>query len=260
MRFRQAAAVGLLLALPLCGSGIAAGGTPPMSASNADANCTIGGSSAPPIASGAGGPLSLLDSVTVAVPLIGAPMRGPLTARVTIVEFSDFQCPGCQAVSRLVDSIATAFPRDVRIVFKQYPLEMHPHAHEAAEAALAAFEQGRFWEMHDKMFAHPEDIDRSTIMGWACELGLDVTAFSRGLYAGRFRSRVRLDIADGDRIGIRGTPTLLINGQNYLGRRVMSEISPLLRTLLKSEPTSTSPAPASAGTTHDLTGKGATRN
>jgi protein-disulfide isomerase len=212
------------------------------SASDADASCTTTGSLAPIVASGANGPWSLLDSVRVTVPVIGSPMRGPLTARVTIVAFSDFQCPGCQAVSHLLDSVATAFPRDVRIVFKQYPLDIHPHAHEAAEAALAAFEQGRFWEMHDKLFAHSDDIDRSTIMGMACELGLDVTAFSRGLYAGNFRSHVQLDIADGDRLGIRGTPTLFINGRNYLGRRVMSELSPLLRALL--EPVPATPATA----------------
>ncbi len=190
--------------------------------------------------------MKLLDSTLVQIPIMAAPMRGPLTARVTIVEFSDFQCPSCAATSHVLDSVMTAFPRDVRVVFKQFPLDMHPHSFEAAEASLAAADQGKFWSMHDQFFAHQEEIDRSTIMGWACAAGLDVTAFSRGLYAGMFRQRVMQDIADGDRLQVQGTPTWFINGRRYQGRRVLSELGQLVAALIE-RPAAVTPSATAAG-------------
>ena len=211
-----------------------------------DPGCTTATGALPVVALATDGVMKLLDSTFVQIPIMAAPMRGPLTARVTIVEFSDFQCPSCAAASHVLDSVITAFPRDVRVVFKQFPLDMHPHSFEAAEASLAAADQGKFWQMHDQFFAHQEDIDRSTIMGWACATGLDVTAFSRGLYAGMFRPRVMQDIADGDRLQVQGTPTWFINGRRYQGRRVLSELGQLVAALI-ARPTEVTPSESAAG-------------
>lgn len=216
---------------------------------NVDPGCTTATGSPPAVALATDGVMKLLDSTMVQIPIMAAPMRGPLTARVTIVEFSDFQCPSCAAASHVLDSVMTAFPRDVRVVFKQFPLDMHPHSFEAAEASLAAADQDKFWLMHDQFFAHQEEIDRSTIMGWACAAGLDVTAFSRGLYAGMFRQRVKQDIADGDRLQVQGTPTWFVNGRRYQGRRVLSELGQLVAALI-ARPDAVAP-PATA------TGRGA---
>ncbi len=203
----------------------------------ADAGCGDAASAARVLGPG---PLARLDSAAVNLPVLGAPVRGPGTARVTVVVFSDFQCPSCRQAHAVLDSLARAFPRDVRVVFKQYPLSFHPQAFAAAEAACAAHEQGRFWELADRIYAHQDELDPDALMGWACEIGLDVRAFSKGLYGGRFAGRVRLDMADGDRIGVRGTPMLYLNGHAYLGRRTLAELKPVVRALLDARP-----APAS---------------
>ena len=164
----------------------------------------------------------------VEIPIAGEPFRGSLQARVTIVEFSDFQCPYCARAIRWVDSVATAYPNDVRIVFKQYPLSFHDHAELAAEAALAAHEQGRFWAMHDTLFAHGTALDRAAMIGWAGEIGLDVRVFTRALDERRFQRRVAEAIAEGNRVGVDGTPTFFVNGHRYNGRRSMAAIAPII--------------------------------
>jgi protein-disulfide isomerase len=177
------------------------------------------------------GPLAMLDSSQVFIPVMGCPSRGPARASVTLVMFSDFQCPSCRHASHVVDSLASEFTEDLRVVFKQFPLSMHEHAFEASEAALAAHAQGKFWPMHDMLYAHQEEIDRHRIMGWACEIGLDVARFSSALYGGLLRSRVENDIADGDLLNVPGTPVLFLNGHRYEGRRVTAEIAPVIRQL-----------------------------
>lgn len=220
-------AAGLLLALVTLrpGPAWAAGAEPAPLA--AEETCSNGA----PAASHSGRSAAL-DSVQVSIPVLGAPSRGAPDAKVTIVEFSDFQCPSCAAASRWVDSIATAYPRDVRIVFKQYPLSFHEHAGEAAEASLAAADQGKFWELLAKIYGHQSELDRAALLGWACEIGVDLRAFAKGLFEGRYHARVAIDVADGDRLGIRGTPSVFVDGRAYLGRRLMSDVRPVLDSLL----------------------------
>ena len=196
------------------------------------------------------GPQPILDSAILEIPVTGAPARGPTDAKVTIVEFSDFQCPGCAQASGWADSIVTAYPNDVRIVFKQFPLDFHEHAREAAEASLAAHEQGKFWAMHDKMFAHSESLSRETIRGLAAEIGLDVKAFEQALDAGRWRGRIDEDIADGMKLGVYGTPWFFINGRHYNGARTMEAITPIIESEIRPAlpaPKGTSPPTAGAG-------------
>ncbi len=121
-------------------------------------------------------PKVLEDPVKIAVD--GAPVRGPADARITLVEFSDFECPFCSAAVKQVDVIMAAYPKDVKLIYKQFPLSMHPHAELAAEASLAAREQGKFWEMYDALFNNYRQLSRPKILALAKELGLDVEKFT----------------------------------------------------------------------------------
>jgi protein-disulfide isomerase len=176
--------------------------------------------------------LAGLDSAAVQIPTLGSPSRGPANARVTLVEFSDFQCPSCRQAYTFLDSLARAFPRDLRIVFKHYPLQFHPYAFAAAEAATAAMDQGKFWEYAGVVYAHQDEIDQDALIGWACTVGLDVRAFSKSLYAGKHRARVRIDMREADRVGVRGTPMLYLNGHGYWGRRTLHDMVPVVNALL----------------------------
>jgi protein-disulfide isomerase len=151
--------------------------------------------------------------VYVQVEIDGSPTRGPANAAVTLVEFSDFQCSYCARVTPALDQLEREYPKQVRRVFKHFPLPMHPQARDAHRAAVAAAEQGRFWEMHEKIFAQPNAVDRKTLTGYAGALGLDVAKFEQALDSPKVEQRVQADITEGQRIGVRGTPTLVINGR-----------------------------------------------
>jgi protein-disulfide isomerase len=169
----------------------------------------------------------------IAIPVIGAPVKGPADARITIVEFSDFQCPFCaQAVER-ANAVLAMYPKDVKLVFKQYPLESHPQAHLAAEAALAAHAQGKFWQMHDKLYAHYRELDEKRILAYAKEVGLDMDRFSSELSSGKYRAQVDQDAADGDAAGVQGTPTFYVNGKQFRAVFDAAEVKPILDAELK---------------------------
>ncbi|MCA9695651.1 MAG: thioredoxin domain-containing protein, partial [Myxococcales bacterium] len=149
------------------------------------------------------------------------PFHGAEEPLVTIVEFSDFQCPYCQKftdnLKELLDD--PAYKDDVRVVFKQFPLDMHKDARAAAEAALAAGAQGKFWEMHDILF-NPKNrskMSRADLEGYAADLGLDVGAFTKALDSGAFKAKVDADLEQGKKFGVRGTPSFVINGKFQRG-------------------------------------------
>ena len=152
----------------------------------------------------------------IAVPLGGA-QRGPSTAKVTIVEFSDFQCPFCARAIPTLDQLLRDYPNDVRILFRHNPLPFHDHALLAAEASVAAEMQGKFWEMHDKLFANQGDLERPALELHAVQLGLDLTAFRAALDSHAGKARIDDDLALGRQLGVRGTPTFFINGRPVLG-------------------------------------------
>ena len=158
----------------------------------------------------------------VAVPSDG-PSRGPATAKVTIVEFSDFQCPFCARVNPTLDQIRASYPDDVRIVFRHDPLPFHNNAALAAEAAVAAEWQGKFWEMHDKLFANQRDLDRAGLEARAAELGLDLPAFRQALDAHAAKARVDADLALGQKLGVHGTPTFFVDGRTVMGAQPFAE-------------------------------------
>jgi protein-disulfide isomerase len=144
-----------------------------------------------------------------------SPAKGPPNAPVVIVEFADFECPACAAAMPLLDKLYEAHPNKLRVVFKNFPLSTHPNAEIAARAAVAAHRQGKFWEMHDRMFEAGAPLDRPRLERIARDLGLDVKKFVAALESEEVVDRVALDRKQGDHLEISGTPTLFINGRRY---------------------------------------------
>jgi protein-disulfide isomerase len=150
--------------------------------------------------------------------LTGAPTKGPAEAPVTIVEFSDFQCGFCLRVNSTVAQVLERYKGKVRLVFKHYPLvELHPAAPSGHRAALAAHEQGKFWEMHDRIFANQRAMTRQDLLGHAGALGLDMTKFMADLDGPRLQAVLDRDLAEGRKVGVEGTPTFFINGTAVVG-------------------------------------------
>ncbi|MBI2680680.1 MAG: thioredoxin domain-containing protein [Candidatus Solibacter usitatus] len=116
-----------------------------------------------------------------------------------------------------MNAVLQKFPKDVKLVFKQYPLSNHSQAALAAEASLAAHAQGKFWEMHDIMYAHFRDLSREHIFGWAKQIGLNMDRFKADLDSRKFKAQVEKETAEGDAAGVEGTPTFYVNGQKYNG-------------------------------------------
>lgn len=149
----------------------------------------------------------------VALSLEPAGCKGSPQAPVTIVAFSDFECPACANLPLLVDSLLAQADGKARFCFKPFPLASHPHALEAAQAAEFARSQGRFWEMHDRLLANQFDLGRDGLMRQARAAGLDDEAMARALDAGTFRAAVEASAQEGIGAGVAGTPTLFINGR-----------------------------------------------
>jgi thiol-disulfide isomerase/thioredoxin len=143
----------------------------------------------------------------------GDPVRGPANAPVQIIVFSDFQCPYCDRLEPLLSQVLAKYPRQVKLVFKQFPLNMHPFSRKAAAASLAAGEQGKFWEMHDRLFENARRLSDSLIDQMAKDLGLDMAKFKESLSDPSMQSRINEDIQDGYKAGVRGTPTVFIDGK-----------------------------------------------
>jgi protein-disulfide isomerase len=137
---------------------------------------------------------------------------------VTLVEYADFECPSCGQAYPIIKAVQKAFGPNLRFVFRHFPLlASHPHAGMAAEATEAADAQGRFWEMHDRLFEHQHALDDAGLQRHARKIGLDLERFERDLRTQAHQIRVREDAAEGARSGVRGTPTLFINGMLYVG-------------------------------------------
>jgi protein-disulfide isomerase len=145
------------------------------------------------------------------------PQRGPRNAAVTVVVFSDFQCPYCSRVEPTLAQLRQAYPDDVRVVWKNLPLAMHPQAMPAALAAEAAREQGKFWEMHDLMFQNQAQLSPDQYDAWARQLGLDVPRFQAARASAVVKARVEDDARLGARLAPQGTPTLYVNCRQLVG-------------------------------------------
>jgi predicted DsbA family dithiol-disulfide isomerase len=163
---------------------------------------------------------SFLDPLRTDVATAGHPSRGPAAAPVTIVEFSDFECPFCRGLFPSLKAIEQTYADTVRVVYRQFPLtNVHPHAQKAAEASLCAGEQGRFWQMHDSLFDFEKDLEIPALKLRAMEIGLDVTAFNACLDSGKHAETIRKDKEEASAAGVTGTPTLFVNGRILLGNQ-----------------------------------------
>ena len=124
----------------------------------------------------------------------------------------------------------------MKLIFKQFPLDFHSQAFKAAEASLAAHAQGKFWPLHDKMFANYRQISPDNILKWAGEVGIDLTKFKADLQAGKYRATVERETKEGMTAGVMGTPTFFINGKRYNGPFEMEPLKPILEAELKATP------------------------
>jgi protein-disulfide isomerase len=142
--------------------------------------------------------------------------QGPGSARVTLVEYGDYQCPHCLRAYPIVKKIQKVMGKNLRFVFRNFPItSSHPDAELAAEAAEAAADQGKFWEMHDAIYENQMRLGGELVLELAETLDLDVERFAKALEAGTFRRRVKDDFMGGVKSGVNGTPGFFINGNRY---------------------------------------------
>jgi protein-disulfide isomerase len=156
------------------------------------------------------------------------PMRGPEDAPVTIVEFSDFQCPFCQRVVATLDQVQREYGDQVRIAFKHMPLSMHPKAPDAHAAAEAAHRQGRFWEMHDRIFGNQQEMGPEKYAEYARELRLDLERFDRDRASPEVKERIEADKRVADGLGVSGTPAFFVNGRFLSGAQPFESFKELI--------------------------------
>jgi protein-disulfide isomerase len=149
------------------------------------------------------------------IPVAGSPSRGPEDAHVVVVEFADFECPFCQKIAPVLDELWEARKDKIRFVYKFMPLPMHPHGEIAARAAIAAGMQGKFWPMHQKLFAAGTRLDKTDLDTYATALGLDVDRFHKDMSSPEADARLAADRKLGDDLGVHGTPTIYVDGRIY---------------------------------------------
>src|SRR5213593_127493 len=154
----------------------------------------------------------------IEVAAAGRPERGGgAKAPITIIEFSDYQCPFCGRAEGVVDEVMKHYGNKVRLVYRDFPLPMHPQARPASEAANCANAQGKFWEYHAALFANQTALDEDKLKEYAKNVGLDAAKFDQCLKDKPFKAAIDRDVADGEKVGVNGTPAFFINGRMLSG-------------------------------------------
>ena len=145
-------------------------------------------------------------------------VQGHATAKVTMVEYGDYECPYCGEAYPIVKALQERLGDQMRFVFRNFPLaEAHPHAEHAAEAAEAAAAQSKFWEMHDLLYENQDALEDEDLVRYAKALHLDVSRFVKEMEAHHYAEKVRADFSSGVRSGVNGTPAFFINGERHDG-------------------------------------------
>jgi protein-disulfide isomerase len=158
----------------------------------------------------------LLEPTRAQVTAVG-PSRGPANAPVTLIEFSDFQCPYCERVQPALRQVFATYGDKVRLVYRDFPLEMHPDAGRAAAAATCAGEQGKFWEMHENIFSNQTALAAQRLSLYAGEIGVDSVKFEACMAEPRHAKALEASMAEAESLGVRGTPAFFINGRMLVG-------------------------------------------
>jgi protein-disulfide isomerase len=162
-----------------------------------------------------------------------APAIGPASAPITVLAYSDFECPFCSKAVPVLKQLEQDYKGKIRIAFKHQPLPFHNNAHMAAQASLAAHEQGKFWQFHDKLFENQRALDRPSLEKYAQELGLNTAKFKAALDSGKFKDKVDQDSKEGTAVGASGTPTFFINGTKLVGAQPVDKFKAIIDEELK---------------------------
>ncbi|MFN7131775.1 MAG: DsbA family protein [Myxococcales bacterium] len=175
----------------------------------------------------------MLPEPRVEVAAVG-PSKGPENAPITIVEFSDFECPYCSRAKKTVDKVMADYAGKVRLVWRDFPLPFHAKAPKASEAAHCAGDQGKFWEFHDSLFDNQEKLSIEDLKATAKNLGLDTAKFDQCLDSGQYAGRIAENVQAGREAGVSGTPAFFINGKMISGAQPYEEFKRVIDSELKS--------------------------
>ncbi len=172
---------------------------------------------------------SYLEPLRTEVATAGFPTRGPAGAPVTIVEFSDFECPYCGGLFPTLKEIEKNYGEKIKIVYRQFPLtNIHPYAQKAAEASLCANDQKRFWEFHDSLFGNQRELSVADLKQRAVNLKMDAAIFNQCLDSGKHAAAIQTDLQEGAKAGVTGTPALFINGRLLSGNQPYAQIKEVI--------------------------------
>jgi protein-disulfide isomerase len=178
----------------------------------------------------------LMEAPRTQVAVDDDPVKGPASAPVTIVEFSDFQCPFCGKVEATVKQVLDNYKDKVRFVYRDFPLSIHPYAPKAAEAGECAHEQGKFWEFHDALYADQSKLSIPDLEATAARLGMNADAFKKCLDSGKYAAEVQKDMDDAQKAGVNSTPSFFINGIAVVGAQQYQAFADVIdRELAKSK-------------------------
>ena len=159
----------------------------------------------------------LIEAPRQTVAAANGAAKGPASAPIEIIEFSDFQCPFCQRANPTVTQVLNTYGDRIHFVYRHFPLGNHPNARPAAEASQCAAEQGKFWQYHDALFANPSKLADADLKQRAAELGLDTTRFNACVDTHKFKAQVDADMQAGEEAGVNGTPAFFVNGRMLSG-------------------------------------------
>jgi protein-disulfide isomerase len=170
----------------------------------------------------------LLEPPRAVVAIDAARVRGPANAPITIVEFSDFECPYCAGAENTLQQLAARYPTQIRLAYRDFPLDFHPRALPSALASRCALAQGKYWPYHDLLFANQQHLENSDLSKFALQLDLDTKKFDECVAHATYAADIQHDLDEGQKLGITGTPAFFVNGIVLSGAVPMEEFADLI--------------------------------